>query len=340
MKASNIFFFALLFLCIITISCNKNNQEINYGVSISAPKMIGTPAEVFSEENINTLRIANSFNFLLLNQPLKNSDSSYNFSFSSLGILENIYKIDDEKYLNQLSDKFGIIDTALLFDNITTIKKLISTIDSTIKIDNSYSYKNSKTISISQKIEFPIFYEEILKSKKQAFYYLNGENKALEFFTFTRELGVYSDGSYNAIDISIGNENYSLLLIKPKDGNINKFVNNFTEKDYKTIIEGLNPQITTISFPNISNSSTFPLSLPNLSLDSIYKLTSIPVNSEIKIIKPNPAELKQRKTDIDNKLKTSTKAEKYLFNKPFLFIIRGKSSNSILSIGIFVGSNK
>lgn len=337
MKASNIFYFALLFLCFVTVSCNKNNQEINYGVSISAPKMIGTPAEVFSEENINTLRIANSFNFLLINQPFKDSDSTFNFSFSSLGILQNIYKIEDEKYLDQLSDKFNIIDTALLFDNITTIKKLISTIDSTIKIENSYSSKNSKIISFSQKIEFPIFYEELLKSKKQAFYYINGENKALEFFTFTRELGVYSEGSYNAIDISIGNENYSLLLIKPKDGNINKFVNNFTEKDYKTIIEGLNPQITTISFPNISNSSTFSLSLPNLSLDTSYMLNSISVNSEIKVIKPNPSELKQRKTDIDNKLKTSTKAEKYIFNKPFLFIIRGKSSNSILTIGVFAG---
>lgn len=337
MKASNIFYFALLFLCFVNISCNKNNQEINYGVSISAPKMTGTPAEVFSEENINTLRIANSFNFLLINQPFKNGDSTFNFSFSSLGILQNIYKIEDEKYLDQLSDKFNIIDTALLFDNITTIRKLISTIDSTIKIDNSFSSKNSKTILFSQKIEFPIFYEEILKSKKQAFYNINGENKALELFTFTRELGVYSEGSYNAIDISIGNDNYSLLLIKPKDGNINKFVNNFTEKDYKTIIEGLNPQITTVSFPNISNSSTFSLSLPNLSTDTNYKLNSISVSSEIKVIKPNPAELKQRKTDIDNKLKTSTKAEKYIFNKPFLFIIRGKSSNSILTIGVFAG---
>ncbi|MFA6200790.1 MAG: serpin family protein [Bacteroidales bacterium] len=336
MKASNIFFFALLFLSVVIVSCNKNNQGNDYGVSISAPKMVGTPAEIFSEDNINTLKISNSFNFLLLNQLLLKTDSSFNFSFSPLTMLHYIYSVDDDKYLNQLSEKFYIDDTSKLFENIITIKKLISSIDSTIKINDSSYCGKSKHTTISQKIEMPIFYEEILKAKKQIFYTSNEEKQSLEFFTIKGNLGVYSDNFYNAIDISIGNDNYSLLMIKPNNGNINQFVNDFTEKDYKTIIENLTPQITTISFPNISNSSTYSLLLPLLSFDSTYKLTPLTISSEIKIIKPTAAELKLRKTDIDNKLKKSTKAETYLFNKPFLFIIRGKSSNSILTTGVFV----
>lgn len=337
MKSSNILFFGLLFLSAVIVSCNKNNQENNYGVSISAPKMIGTAAEVFSEENIKILRMGNSFNFLLLNQPFANSDSSYNFSFSSLGILYNIYSIEDENYLNQLSDKFDISDTATLFENISTIKKLISSIDSTIKIDFSSISDKFKKIKIYEKIEFPIFYEEVLRSKRQTFFTSSNEKKSLEFFTIKRELGVYSDNNFNAVDMSIGNENYSLLLIVPKDGNINSFVKYFSEKDYKTIIEGLSPKIISLSFPNISNISDYSLLLPLISLDSTYKLSSLQINSEIKIVKPTPAELKQRKTDIDNKLKSSTKTEKYTFNRPFLFIIRGKNSNSILTTGVFVG---
>jgi len=336
MKASNIFFFALLFLSVVIVSCNKNNQENDYGVSISAPKMIGTPAEVFSEDNINILKISNSFNFLLLNQPFAHLDSSYNFSFSPLGILYNVYRIEDENYLNQFSNKFDISDTATLFENISTIKKLISGIDSSIKIDFSSTLDKSKKMKISEKIEFPIFYEEALKVKKQPFF-TSKEKKSLDFFTIKRELGVYSDNNFNAVNMSIGNENYSLLLIIPKNGNINSFVNSFSEKDYKTIIEGLTPKIISLSFPNISNISNYSLLLPLISLDSAYKLSSLQISSEIKIIKPTPAELKQKKTDIDNKLKSSTKTEKYTFNRPFLFIIRGKNSNSILTTGVFVG---
>ena len=83
MKASKIYFSALFILSVLSVSCNKNNKEIDYGVSITAPKMIGTSAELFSEENISTLGKSNTLNFLILNNSFASSDSIYNLSFSN-----------------------------------------------------------------------------------------------------------------------------------------------------------------------------------------------------------------------------------------------------------------
>lgn len=336
MKASRYFFSALLIICIINVSCNKNNKEIDYGVSISAPKMIGTSAEVFSEENINMLKKSNSLNFLLLNKSFSSLDSTYNFSFSPLGVFQSLYSIKDENYIELFNEKFDINDTNVVFNNILTIRKLISEIDSTIKIDNLLTTNNLKEILISQKLEFPLIYEGILKTRKLAFNINEQEKGLIEYFTIKGNFGVLNDKSYLAFDIAIGNGNYSLLLIEPKNGDIKQLSNNFSENDYKTIIENLVEQMIIISFPDISNISTYHLNLPNISSDSTYKTTFLSINSEIKIIKPTPAYLKMRKSNIDNKLQTSSKTEKYIFNKPFIYIIRGKNSNSILTSGIFI----
>lgn len=339
MKASKNFFSALFIICFLNISCNRNNKETDYGVSISAPKMIGTSAEVFSEEHISTLKKSNSLNFLLLNNFSSNSDSSYNFSFSPLGVLHSIYNIKDENYIELFNEKFDISDTTFLFNNILTIKKLISEIDSTIKIGNSITTNVSKEISISQKLEFPLVYEGILKTRRLTFNVNEKEKKLIEYFTIKGNFGVCNVKSYLAFDIEIGNGNYSLLLIQPKDTDIRHFSCNLSENDYKTIIENLVEQMITVSFPDISNNSIYSLSLPNISSDSNYKPKYLSINSEIKIKKPTPADLKMRKSNIDNQIQTSSKTEKYIYNNPFIYIIRGKSSNSILAMGIFKTSN-
>ncbi len=336
MKASKIYFSALFILSVLSVSCNKNNKEIDYGVSITAPKMIGTSAELFSEENISTLGKSNTLNFLILNNSFASSDSIYNLSFSSLGLMQSIYSINDETYIESFNQTFDITDTTVLFSNISTIRELVTEIDSTIKFDNQITLGKSKDKIISQKLEFPLIYEGILKSKKLAFNINQEKKKIIEYFSIKGSFGVLIDKDYNAVDISIGNENYSLLLIEPTQKDIKTFVRKFSENDYKTIIEKLEKQIIRITFPNISDTSTHLLSLPNLSLDSSLKLNSLLISSEIKIIKPTPAELKMSESDIENQLKVSSKTEIHIFNKPFIYIIRGQNSNSILAIGVFI----
>jgi len=336
MKASKLYFSALFILSILSVSCNKNSKEIDYGVSITAPKMIGTSAELFSEENISTLGKSNTLNFLILNNSFASSDSIYNLSFSSLGLMQSIYSINDESYIESFNQTFDITDTAVLFNNISTIRELVTEIDSTIKFDNQITLGKSKDIIISQKLQFPLIYEGILKSKKLAFNINQELKKTIEFFTIKGSFGVLSDKDYNAVDISIGNENYSLLLIEPTQMDIKKFVSKFSENDYKTIIDKLEKQIIRITFPNISDASTYLLNLPNLSLDSSLKLNCLSISSEIKIIKPTPAELKMRESSIENQLQESSKTEKQVFDKPFIYIIRGQNSNSILAIGVFI----
>ncbi|MCK9163042.1 MAG: serpin family protein [Bacteroidales bacterium] len=336
MKASKIYFSALFIISVLNVSCNKNNKEIDYGVSITAPKMIGTSAELFSEDNITILRKSNSFNFLILNNSFSNSDSIYNLSFSPLGIMQSIYSINNESYIDVFNQRFDIIDTTLLFNNISVIRKLVTEIDSTIKIDNQIISEKTKETRISQKLQFPLIYDGILKSKRHRFNINEHEQKIIEYFTIKGSFGVCIDKAFNAVDISIGNANYSLLLIEPIQVDIKNFISNFSENDYKVIIDKLEKQIIKITFPNISDTSTYNLFLPNLSFDSSQKLNNLWISSEIKIIKPTPAELKMRESNIEKQLQASSKTENYIFNKPFIYIIRGQNSNSILAIGVFI----
>lgn len=336
MKASKLYFSVLFIISVLNVSCNKNNKEIDYGVSISAPKMIGTSADLFSEENIITLGKSNTFNFLILNNSFSNSDTTYNLSFSPLGIMQSVYSINDESYIESFNQTFDIIDTVILFNNISTIRDLVSEIDSTIKFDNQIISEKSKGIMISQKLQFPLIYEGILKSKKLAFNISEQEKKTIEYFSIKGRFGVFIDKDYSAVDISIGNENYSLLLIEPTQTDIKNFTRKFSENDYKIIIDKLEKQVIRITFPNISDSSTYSLNLPNLYSSPSMMPSSLLINSEIKIIKPTPAELKMRESNIENQIQVSSKTENHIFDKPFIYIIRGQNSNSILAIGVFI----
>ena len=104
----------LLLTALLPFSCNKSTKEQDFGVSISAPKLIGTPAEKFTPEEIQTLRISNSLSFLFLNQIYNSTDSLFPFSFSPLGVLSYIYNVSDTNYLNVFSQNFSISDSQAL----------------------------------------------------------------------------------------------------------------------------------------------------------------------------------------------------------------------------------
>jgi hypothetical protein len=324
---------------LVGVGCNKNNKENSYGVSISAPKMVGSAAEVFSNEDINTLRFSNSLTFLLLNQSVKVDEKGImpSFSFSSLQLIHYIYSIEDTNYLKSFDTHFAIEDRKALFENITRIDSLIKGIDSSIKAYNSLTELSPKKIAFSQSFAIPLIYEGALNQEKLPFM-IDDKEIPIEYFTLTERLGLIDNKDVLGIDIPIGNGNYSLLIIQPKEISIKDFISNFSEKDYKDIVDNLSLQTLRVRFPNLSNSCDYALFLPNIPSEQSPNPTFIQINSEVKILKPTSAELQLMKKDLDSELKASTKTETYLFNKPFLYIIRGKNSNSILLIGGFIGS--
>lgn len=331
-------FIVLIIFLLVIISCNKKSSDSNYGVSISAPKMLNSPSVELNEDNLNTLKAANNINFKLLSNILSNSDSCFSFSISSLNFLQYISQINaDPKFLSSFNESFDIISEEKLMKDVADVYGLIKSIDSTIKIDGYIETNNlRKKQQIYQSISFPIIEENILKPKKIDFITLNNTKKNIEFYSIKRNIGVFNSTNFLAIDMPIGNENYSLMLIQPKEEFIS-FCKSFAENQYRTILDNINEQISTIVFPNISGKSNFNLRLPNFSLDTSLNLGTILIESKIEIIKPTRAELKIKNSNIKDKLETSGKTEKFLFNKPFIFILRSRISNGILLSGAFLG---
>lgn len=341
--------FILLLCFALVCSCNKKNQDNGYGVSISAPKLVGTPAEAFSADDINTLKMTNSFNFLLLNQ----ADTLSSFSFSPISISKYIFELKDKNYSQSFCKKFSIQDVNMLFESINSIKDIIGSIDSTIEIESQEHFTQDSTLVISQKFNFPLMYKDALHTSHKMFKspVLSTEKKndlrkkkkekenqkQLEFFTLNNTFSSYDNEDISVCDIPIGNGNYSLMLIGVKKTDIFAFAKTFTEKDFKNIIDNLKDQNIQVSFPNLTQKTSSIFSLPQLTFDSAYKTPSIIIHSKVRILKPLEEEIKVLSSDEGDQNTIEQTLQSYLFNKPFMFLIRGKSSNSVILSGIFCG---
>lgn len=313
-------FLIFLFISNLFIGCGKKSKNIEFGVSIKAPKLNNSDSLSLSIESLNVLRISNNMNFILKNSLIQREDTS-NFSFSSLGFIDKINSFD-KGFVDSFLLKYEIDNLEDFNSGIINIKDFISNMDSLIRLD-------------SQAIKFPIFDENILKPKQKTFTTIRNKNLKKEFFSLKKTLEVYNNQELTAIEIPIGNNNYSIIFIQPKNINIIQYVKKFNEEDYLVIINNLKNEIISFSFPNISHSYELKFPLPNLSQDSLFS-NKISLNSSLNIIKPTRAEINSRISSIENNLSISTKTEIYNFNSPFLYIIRSKNSNGILYFGLFL----
>jgi len=340
-------FILLLFSGVIAMifACGKKNQAGDYGVSISAPKLVGTPAEAFSAEDINTLKLTNAFEFLLLNQ----TDSLTSFSFSPISVVRYVFDVADSGYVASFRSRFSLQDTNSLFESISSIKDIIKSIDSTIDIESQEHILKDSTVVINQKFNFPLIYKDALHTshntfncppisvKKRGKVVQKEQTKKLEFFTLVNNFSIYQNDKVLVCDIPIGNGNYSLMLVQAKQMDMLSFVKTFSEQDFKNIIDKLEEKYLQISFPNISQKTSCNLSLPTLSFDTVYKMPSIVIHSKVRVKKPLEEELKMLSSQNQDQDMVQSSPQSYSFDKPFLFLIRGKSSNSIILSGVFCG---
>ena len=328
----------LLLTALLQFSCNKSTKEQDFGVSISAPKLIGTPAEKFTPEELQTLRISNSLSFLFLNQIYNSTYTLFPFSFSTLGVLSYIYNVSDTNYIAALKQQFSIKDSSTLMQNITSTLSVVSEIDSTIKETTTLSSdKTSPLPALTQELQIPIPYEGMLKSKQLTFSPTDSIQSKMTFYQIAGTFGLSQNETALCLDVPLGNGNYSLLIIEPKDWDIKTFASNFTETKYIEIIESLTFQNLKVSLPELSLASSFALPLPSISGQTPLAVKSFLLTSKLTLQKPTRASFAVDKTDIDTKLQANSKTEHHHINKPFLYILRGKSSNSILLLGIFTG---
>lgn len=338
MKRQLLYLSLLLLLASVQFSCNRGSKDQDFGVSISAPKLIGTPAEILTPEELQTLRISNSLSFHFLNQIYNSTDTLFSFSFSPLGVLYNIYNVSDTNYIKALSEQFSITDSQALLKNISNTLSTITEIDSTIKESTTLKpNKRSPYPNLLQELQIPIPYEGMLKPRQMSFTLIDSSQSQMTFFQISGEFGLSQDETVLCLDIPLGNGNYSLLIIEPKDWDMKSFASHFDEDKYIEIIESLTFQNLKLTLPELSNTTKFSLSIPAISGLTPQKVKSFLLTTRLNLQKPTRASITVNKTDIDAKLKSNSKTEQHIINKPFLYILRGKNSNSILLLGIFTG---
>lgn len=335
MKSIIFQFLIVLIISSFFIGCGKKSENLDYGVSIKAPKLNNSDSLSLSKESLNVLRISNNMNFILKNSRFNNHKDTINFSFSSLGFINNINSLE-KSFSDNFLLKYEINNYEDFYSQIDKIKDFISNMDSLIILESLIIESQNKiNTEISQSISFPIYEENILKPKQKKFTSIRNEILRKEFFSLKTSMDIWNTQELTAIEIPIGNNNYSLLFVQPKNIDIIEYAKKFSEEDYLLIINNLKKEIISFSFPDISHEYKYELKLPNLSNDSILS-SKITLNSSIKIVKPTRAAIKSQALSIENNLPKTTKTEIYNFNSPFLYIIRSRNSNGILYFGLFL----
>lgn len=332
------FVLVLLSLGLVFFSCNKDSKDSGFGVSISAPKMLGTPAERLSQEQVQALRVSNSLCFSFLNRQYVADKELSSFSFSPLELIPYVYYVSDSNYTKAFFQHYSISDSVSFMQAIFSSASLASEIDSLLKSSTSMSSSlGSFPLSLEQEFSFIMPYEGMLKSLRRDFFTLDTAKVKLPFYEIWGNFGLYRNENKLCLDIPVSNGNYSLLILIAEDWDIRTLTLNFTELMYKEIVEGLTYQNIKISFPDISSSLSFPLLLPDMGEEKFDNNKHLLIKSKLSLIKPTQAFLEVQQTHIDHKLQQGSISEHLFVNKPFIYIIRGNGSNTILHLGVFLG---
>ncbi|MDO5760305.1 MAG: hypothetical protein Q4Q06_04710, partial [Bacteroidota bacterium] len=200
----------------------------------------------------------------------------------------------------------------------------VSKIDSSINIVSKITDNKSDSIHIYQQFRFQTqcntstTYQP--KDYRENFLNISGDYFCLE------------DMEQYLVDIPVGNGNYLLTLIKPKKQTLKQYLKDFDEKQYAELLKETKSQKINFSFPilefskqeeiiNLSDTClNFSFSMPKkIILDYDFKIENSP-NTNI---------------SFEETLLNDSNKEPLIFDKDFLFILRGKNSNFIMCIGYY-----
>lgn len=318
--------FIFLLSMLVIFSCDKKQEMPYYGVSIKAPKSLDTGQDDLGAEVLEVLAMSNSFSFLMLNR-LFDEDNIESRSFSSLVLIDYLSKYDTNLFKACFPDNKAFESFEPYSESIETIFDYIRSNDSSINL--SY-YSDSIIYSeIRMELSFPIFDESVHNAEHRAVETPEGDICNIEYFTFKKNMGVYKADGFDAYELPIGNKSYSLLLIEPKK-DILDYIKTFTEKDYMKIIENMDYNINTLSFPDISQDVVYKIT-PRA--DPLETSITYNIESNLRILRPTLAEIEAR--GLRTKPGIETKTEEECIERPFIYMLISKASNGVLYTGLY-----
>lgn len=329
-----------IFLLLFVVCCSKDKSKEQYGVSISAPSIAGTPAEVFSQEHIALFRMVNGLNFELILSMVQPVDTSGNQACSVLYLLKELSLAGtDEEYLKALEQYCAFSDTTQesLKRNFLSLERTMHAIDSTLILSSRADTSETGKFKCETDILLPLIYEDALNSIPAFFSDCNLKKTKRNFFRLSGNFNTLETEEETMADIPVGNGNYSLLLIMPVEKQISDYLRDLTEHRYKNLIDGMEVRKTSLMFPSFEDFETeTEMQLPDIITDTVIRQhTAIRLRTKICLQKPTEAILQSMKKSMEDKIIDAKNKEDICFNKPFLFFLKGTNSGAIILQGIY-----
>jgi serine protease inhibitor len=325
--------FYIIFIAFLFCECSKKSDDYDYGMSITIPKIVGTPAGEFSNEELNLCKASNAFQIKILEQFFKQNPNQ-NIALSSLYLFANL--ANDtlfDSYFKLLYENFNITDysTENISQKYDSIRSIIRKIDSSLHLQSSFDTLQKQSLTISQSTDFLLLYDDAVQLQKADY------DNQKEVFSLSNEFKVYESEEETVAEVPLGNANYSLVMIKPK-GDLTAYIENFTELQYMNLIDSLRTQNVNIVFPKLQFTTanlnlTFPI-FENMT--GIEDIIALKLNCRVTGISPTYAMLKTRECNDDKHLTKSTITDRITFDRDFIFLLRGRYSNIILLLGVFI----
>lgn len=319
----------LLVLCLF-VSCKKDKGEL-YGVSIDASKMVNTPAEVFSLQQIALFGASN--NFTLVSLQALSEDSLYKEKDFAYAPLYMIYTMSEDTAFSdyiaffEKHYKLTSTDREKREQMFLSLSSAVKNIDSTIQIGSSVVLSDKNNIHIEQSLYLKTHYDNVSvsHSKDNVF--------SVDMITMAGEFPFVQTSEEMVAEISLGNGNYVLDIIQPRNRSLDKYLSGFDEKKYTSILRNLENRKINLSIPAIDiDVKNRPLDIcrtekydsllcfpKEVLIDCRFKIENVPLD----------------KTSFEEKMLNSNSSKPMAFDRDFVFVVRGKNSNLIMFIGFY-----
>ena len=335
MHKKNIFLIIIL-ISFLFISCKKDKNNL-YSISISPNSMVGTPAEVFSLQQIKMFQASNSFICSFVSE-LKKDDINQNLVIAPFYLMNNII-LDTllAPYTDAYSQKYDISMTspAQMISCINQFNKTVKQIDSSIDIQSKIDSETDSEINISQTLDIKLLYNNVAPNDiDNIFTNFDGTKRRIDFITLSDNINVCINDMEKVCEIPIGNGNYTMMLISPLNQSIKEYIATFDEKKYRFLINSMELRKVNVSFPlgNIFTND-YIVQMPKYKKgDSIVAFPKqLKLNSHFLISQADPTIISSTNMPQQNNgLMQTNDSSPLKYNAPFLLIIRGKNSNLIM----------
>lgn len=328
----------LLFLCVLAMfftSCKKDNNNL-YGISINPSSLVGTEAEAFTIQQLRMFSASNT-NVAYMMQNSFADTIRNNICFSPIYLINNLLLDTSlsnwtKAYTNNYALKFN--NHNALINCINSMQNTIKEIDSSLYIFTKIDSINENHINISEQISIEMKY--MLKENNDfdnIFTNISGDKPRIDFIEISDSISFYSSDDERVVEIPTNNGAYNLMLFMPTDKDIMRYIKTFDEEKYISIIQSLHERQISVTMPLIGiNNSNFTLSIPSF----VYNDSTISLDKKININSSFQIRQHLASTQVTGVSMQAKPSETIKYNSPFMFILRGRNTNAIMFIGLYL----